>query len=87
MHARTNMVAIDPLSHTCRVFTAPSTQVVAVLSDLTTYLDWLIGDDESLGTAQLHQQLVFRSVVGLARTETAISGLSPASTGRLGRSG
>lgn len=39
----------------------------------------LLGGDKSLGTAQLHQQLVFRPTVGLARTETPIPGLFLAS--------
>ncbi len=39
----------------------------------------LLGGDKSLGTAQLHQQLVFRPIVGLARTETPIPGLFLAS--------
>jgi phytoene dehydrogenase-like protein len=39
----------------------------------------LLNGDKSLGTAQLHQQLVFRPTVGLARTETPIPGLFLAS--------
>jgi phytoene dehydrogenase-like protein len=39
----------------------------------------LIGGDISGGTAQLHQQLVFRPVPGLARAETPITGLYLAS--------
>jgi phytoene dehydrogenase-like protein len=39
----------------------------------------LLGGDKSLGTAQLHQQLVFRPTLGLARTATPISGLFLAS--------
>jgi len=35
----------------------------------------LVGGDISGGTSQLHQQLVFRPVPGLGRTETPISGL------------
>lgn len=40
----------------------------------------LVGGDISGGTAQLHQQLVFRPVPGLARAETPISGLFLASS-------
>ena len=39
----------------------------------------LVGGDISGGTAQLHQQLVFRPVPGLARSETPIAGLFLAS--------
>ncbi|MDY7105386.1 MAG: NAD(P)/FAD-dependent oxidoreductase [Actinomycetota bacterium] len=39
----------------------------------------LLGGDKSLGTAQPHQQLVFRPVIGLSRPETGISGLYLAS--------
>ena len=39
----------------------------------------LVGGDISGGTAQLHQQLIFRPVPGLARAETPISGLYLAS--------
>lgn len=39
----------------------------------------LIGGDQSLGTAQLHQQLVFRPVPGLGRAETPVDGLFLAS--------
>ena len=39
----------------------------------------LVGGDISGGTAQLHQQLVFRPVSGLARAETPIKGLYLAS--------
>ena len=39
----------------------------------------LLNGDKSLGSAQLHQQLVFRPTVGLARTETPIAGLFLAS--------
>ena len=35
--------------------------------------------DKSLGTAQLHQQLIFRPTLGLARPETHIGGLFLAS--------
>ncbi len=35
----------------------------------------LVGGDKNLGTAQLHQQLIFRPHLGLARTETPIPGL------------
>jgi phytoene dehydrogenase-like protein len=35
----------------------------------------LVGGDISGGTSQLHQQLVFRPVSGLGRTETPIAGL------------
>lgn len=40
----------------------------------------LVGGDISGGTAQLHQQLVFRPVPGLARPETPIAGLYLASS-------
>ncbi len=40
----------------------------------------LVGGDISGGTAQLHQQLVFRPVPGLARAETPITGLYLASS-------
>ncbi len=40
----------------------------------------LVGGDISGGTAQLHQQLVFRPVPGLARAETPVSGLFLASS-------
>lgn len=40
----------------------------------------LIGGDISGGTAQLHQQLVFRPVPGLARAETPVPGLYLASS-------
>ena len=40
----------------------------------------LVGGDTAGGTAQLHQQLVFRPVPGLARAETPIPGLFLAST-------
>jgi phytoene dehydrogenase-like protein len=39
----------------------------------------LLGGDKSLGTAQLHQQLVFRPAIGLGRAETPIEGLFLAS--------
>jgi phytoene dehydrogenase-like protein len=39
----------------------------------------LLGGDKSLGTAQLHQQLVFRPTTGLGRAETPIEGLFLAS--------
>ena len=39
----------------------------------------LVNGDKSLGSAQIHQQLVFRPVVGLGRAETAIEGLFLAS--------
>lgn len=39
----------------------------------------LLNGDKSLGTAQLHQQLVFRPTLGLARAETPIEGLFLAS--------
>jgi phytoene dehydrogenase-like protein len=39
----------------------------------------LVNGDKSLGSAQLHQQLVFRPVPGLARPETPIPGLFLAS--------
>lgn len=39
----------------------------------------LSGGDKSLGTAQLHQQLLFRPIVGLGRAETPIRGLYLAS--------
>lgn len=39
----------------------------------------LLGGDKSLGTAQLHQQLVFRPTLGLGRAETPIAGLYLAS--------
>jgi phytoene dehydrogenase-like protein len=39
----------------------------------------LLGGDKSLGTAQLHQQLIFRPTIGLARAETPIPGLFLAS--------
>jgi len=39
----------------------------------------LLNGDKSLGTAQLHQQLVFRPTLGLARAETPIPGLFLAS--------
>lgn len=39
----------------------------------------LVGGDKSLGTAQLHQQLIFRPTVGSARPSTAIAGLFLAS--------
>ena len=39
----------------------------------------LLGGDKSLGTAQVHQQLVFRPTIGLARAETPIAGLFLAS--------
>jgi phytoene dehydrogenase-like protein len=39
----------------------------------------LLGGDKSLGTAQLHQQLVFRPTVGWARAETPVAGLFLAS--------
>ena len=39
----------------------------------------LIGGDQNLGTAQLHQQLVFRPTLGLARPETPIAALYLAS--------
>lgn len=39
----------------------------------------LLGGDKSLGTAQLHQQLVFRPTVGLGRPETPIGNLYLAS--------
>jgi phytoene dehydrogenase-like protein len=35
----------------------------------------LVGGDISGGTAQLHQQLVFRPVPGFARSETPVRGL------------
>ena len=35
----------------------------------------LILGDKSLGTAQLHQQLVFRPTIGLSRSETFVDGL------------
>lgn len=35
----------------------------------------LVRGDKSLGTAQLHQQLVFRPTLGLARAETFVDGL------------
>lgn len=40
----------------------------------------LVGGDISGGTAQLHQQLVFRPVPGLARAETPVGGLFLASS-------
>ena len=40
----------------------------------------LVGGDISGGTAQLHQQLVFRPVPGLARAETPVTGLYLASS-------
>jgi phytoene dehydrogenase-like protein len=40
----------------------------------------LIGGDISGGTTQLHQQLVFRPVPGLGRSETPITGLYLASS-------
>jgi phytoene dehydrogenase-like protein len=40
----------------------------------------LVGGDISGGTAQLHQQLVFRPVPGLARAETPVAGLFLASS-------
>ena len=39
----------------------------------------LLLGDKSLGSAQLHQQLVFRPTVGLGRTETPVPGLYLAS--------
>jgi phytoene dehydrogenase-like protein len=39
----------------------------------------LVGGDKNLGTAQLHQQLVFRPTLGLSRPETAVPGLFLAS--------
>lgn len=39
----------------------------------------LLGGDKSLGTAQLHQQLVFRPTIGLGRAETPVAGLFLAS--------
>ncbi len=39
----------------------------------------LLGGDKSLGTAQLHQQLIFRPTVGWARPETPVPGLFLAS--------
>jgi phytoene dehydrogenase-like protein len=39
----------------------------------------LVGGDVNGGTAQLHQQLVFRPIPGLARSETPIRGLYLAS--------
>ena len=39
----------------------------------------LLGGDKSLGTAQLHQQLIFRPSLGLARAETPVDGLFLAS--------
>ena len=39
----------------------------------------LIGGDQNLGTAQIHQQLVFRPTLGLARPATPIHGLYLAS--------
>jgi phytoene dehydrogenase-like protein len=39
----------------------------------------LVGGDKSLGTAQLHQQLIFRPHLGMARAETAIPRLFLAS--------
>jgi phytoene dehydrogenase-like protein len=39
----------------------------------------LVGGDLGGGTAQLHQQLVFRPILGLARPETPIRGLYLAS--------
>lgn len=39
----------------------------------------LLGGDKSLGTAQLHQQLVFRPTVGVGRAETPVDGLYLAS--------
>lgn len=40
----------------------------------------LVGGDLNGGTAQLHQQLIFRPVLGLARSETPVSGLFLASS-------
>ena len=39
----------------------------------------LLGGDKSLGSAQLHQQLVFRPTIGLGRPETPVEGLYLAS--------
>jgi len=39
----------------------------------------LINGDKNLGSAQLHQQLIFRPVLGFARPETPVSGLFLAS--------
>jgi phytoene dehydrogenase-like protein len=39
----------------------------------------LLGGDKSLGSAQLHQQLVFRPGIGLGRAETPVRGLFLAS--------
>jgi phytoene dehydrogenase-like protein len=39
----------------------------------------LLGGDKSLGTAQLHQQLVFRPTIGFGRAETPVAGLFLAS--------
>lgn len=39
----------------------------------------LLGGDKSLGTAHLHQQLVFRPTIGLGRAETFVDGLYLAS--------
>ncbi len=39
----------------------------------------LIGGDQNLGTAQIHQQIVFRPTLGLARAETPVKGLYLAS--------
>jgi phytoene dehydrogenase-like protein len=48
-------------------------------SDLERANPSLVGGDISGGTAQLHQQLIFRPVPGLARAETPITGLYLAS--------
>ena len=43
--------------------------------DATLHPGWLVGGAINGGTAQLHQELVFRPVPGLGRAETGVPGL------------